>query len=354
MLNTQTNDENIYGRKLSQGFIDDLKHGILNQLLARIQNDYTLTLAIRNEYINVYYRGGSLLKVQRNLKKGFYKVEFDNNYLTDEQIDLKQFVQENARIESEQHTQDWITQLPLLKQAMDLKFASKGSDEREFQQLIFRENNISRLSNNTEYFFSDIEYSPEAIKSLGLKQFRFDMLGVEWLASQRKDGKSCRPVIMEIKYGDNAFNGTSGIKVHLDDIATFLKHKKSELIPQINGHMQQLRDLGLVSLGHGDHEQLENNTKQTVKNRHPIDIQMDAKPIVIFVFANTNPRSSKLFNLMEGLAQEIENHQQDFDVRFFVANFCGYAMHHINLLDVQQFQALLNILQEKKLEGKKK
>ena len=58
-------------RQLSQTFMDDLLNGCLNPLLKEVQEDDTLCLELRgnfdepnqkDEAINIYYRGGSLLK----------------------------------------------------------------------------------------------------------------------------------------------------------------------------------------------------------------------------------------------------------------------------------------------------
>ena len=37
--------------------------GLLNPILARANQDQTLMLAIRENYINVYYRGGNLIRI---------------------------------------------------------------------------------------------------------------------------------------------------------------------------------------------------------------------------------------------------------------------------------------------------
>ena len=46
-------------RRLSDHFIADLKVEILKALLDRVKADPTLCLEIRDEYINIYYRGGN-------------------------------------------------------------------------------------------------------------------------------------------------------------------------------------------------------------------------------------------------------------------------------------------------------
>ena len=57
---------------------------------------------------------------------------------------------------------------------MDYHFSVKWKLEREFQQLVARENNRSAISNQTEYFITDIELADE--------QSRFDMLALKWRA----------------------------------------------------------------------------------------------------------------------------------------------------------------------------
>jgi hypothetical protein len=50
-------------RGLSNKFINDLKIGILNPFLIAVMDDDKLNLEIRNNYINIYYRGGNLLRI---------------------------------------------------------------------------------------------------------------------------------------------------------------------------------------------------------------------------------------------------------------------------------------------------
>jgi len=69
-------------RKLSEKFMNDLKpEGILNPILTKVKEDQTLMLAIRNDYINIYYRGGNILKVKKHSKD--YPTFFDKKYVDD-------------------------------------------------------------------------------------------------------------------------------------------------------------------------------------------------------------------------------------------------------------------------------
>ena len=78
--------------------------------------------------------------------------------------------------------------------------------------MVARENNNSTISNESEYFVSDIEFADPGLGA------RFDMLAIRWLASQRKDGSNCRAALIEMKYGDGALGGSAGLLKHLQDI----------------------------------------------------------------------------------------------------------------------------------------
>ena len=79
-----------YTRRLSAAFMTDLKAGgKLSPLLTRIKEDDTLLLAIRDNYVNIYYRGGSLFKIEVVSgpsaafpdSQSIYRVKFDMNYI---------------------------------------------------------------------------------------------------------------------------------------------------------------------------------------------------------------------------------------------------------------------------------
>ena len=65
-------------RKLNDLFLSDLEEGCLCSLLAEVQRDDSLCLELRGTYINLYYRGGNILRVDQ--EANFYKVFFDINY----------------------------------------------------------------------------------------------------------------------------------------------------------------------------------------------------------------------------------------------------------------------------------
>ncbi len=56
-------------RGLYKEFMADLESGFLKELLELVKNDYTLDLQIRENYINIYYRSGNILRVKADNKK---------------------------------------------------------------------------------------------------------------------------------------------------------------------------------------------------------------------------------------------------------------------------------------------
>ena len=68
-------------RKLFVKFMDDLVNsdGMLHPILTRVKKDHTLMLAIRENFINIYYRGGNILNIKEH-HKGFYQASFDDQY----------------------------------------------------------------------------------------------------------------------------------------------------------------------------------------------------------------------------------------------------------------------------------
>lgn len=89
----------------------------------------------------------------------------------------------------------------------------------------------------------------------------------------------------------------------------------------IGRQFDQLRALGLLGHTHSD----------AVKT-----IDMVEKPEVVFILANHNPRSGKLLKILDKI--ELPD---NFDLRFFVANFAGYGMHEACMLELADFRELV-------------
>jgi len=308
-------------RKLSESFMDALlkPDRLLHPILERIKLDHTLMLSIRKGYINIYYRGGNILRIKEH-PKGSYSAFFDNKY---NKFDLPMPALP-ATIESLLEARKWVDSFQDLKGVMDFYFSELSKPEREFQQLVARENNFSTIANQSEYFVSDIEFSDSALGA------RFDILALRWLVSQRKKTGSCKPALIEMKYGDNALSGSAGVLKHLRDIDSLISdgEKYKALLKTMERQFNQLDKLGLLRFNR-------------VANWTKIQLDASEKPEVIFILANHNPRSSKLDTILNDPKIDAYDHSSNFDLKFYVASFAGYALHADCMITLSQFRGLL-------------
>jgi hypothetical protein len=311
-------------RGLKREFVNDLKNpdGLLRPILDRVKQDHTLLLAIREDSINVYYRGGNLVRIEEQQKGISYCAFFDPEYNK-----RRLTIPECPRtIRSKEDSRLWVRAFPQLKETMDLFFVDRRKPEREFQQLVARENNFSTVSNETEYFIVDIEHEED--RNAGA---RFDMLAIRWLASDRRDGSRCQASLIEMKYGDGALGGKSGLVKHLDDIHNLVSDpaKYADLISMMTAQFNQLDELGLLTFN---------------RARGGVEIKLDPKnrPEVIILLANHNPRSTKLARILNDPAVLQYQESSVLDLRFFVSSFAGYGMHRDSILGLDEFRQLLS------------
>lgn len=308
-------------RTLSPVFMNDLLQpdGLLHPILERIKQDHTLMLAIRKDYINIYYRGGNILRVKKQ-DNGNYSAFFDSKYnkFGFPIPDLP------GTIESKEDVARWITSLQDLKCLMDFFFSKHNKPEREFQQLVVRENNFSAIANESEYFIADIEIAGSTPGA------RFDILAIRWLASQRNSSSNCLPVIIEMKYGDGALSGNAGVLKHLQDIHALISDtdKYKKLLHSMELQFNQLDELGLI-------------TFNRAANWTKFEFAASEKPEVIFIFANHNPRSTKLSTILNDPEIDAYDHSSLFDLKFYVSGFAGYALHADCMVTLAQFRKLL-------------
>jgi len=308
-------------RALSEKFMQDLlrEDGMLHPVLERVRKDQTLMLAIRENYVNIYYRGGNILRITEKMY-GSYKAEFNDEY---DKCDYG-LPDSPSLIKAREDAEKWIISFPYRKEVMDEYFSTHEKTEREFQQVIARVNNQSVISNESEYFITDIEFADSALKA------RFDMTSICWPASNRKTGNHCRAALIEMKYGDAAINGTSGLIKHLEDMAVLIsdKDRYARLLSMMESQFNQLDQLGLLKFNKG-----------TIEAKVKLDPEV--KPEVIFILANHNPRGSKLKDILGDIKMEKFEFSTLFDLRFFVASFSGYGMHVRNMLSLSEFRKLL-------------
>lgn len=234
-------------RHINTKFINDLTCGELAYFLEKVKsNRSSLSLEVRNGYINIYYKGGNLLKITQKSKG--YSFHFDAKYCNNKGNDQNFKLLNNLRSND---TESYIKHFDLIMREMDSWFAEHPKEERDYQHRL--------LVNNPEII--DIEYQ------IG-HSMRLDML-------MFKDGDL---FIVENKFGTGAIGGTAGLSKHYSDICKILgdSNIREEIIDSICHISEAKQALGL--------------NKSTIEKSNITRMQ------ILFLLANYNSNSQTLNN----------------------------------------------------------
>ena len=197
-------------------FADNFKKSLLYKFY--LEHSDELILAIRNGYISLYYNCDCIARVDfRSNGKACCKI---NKFYVDGM--------EKADYWDEK---DIIEQYDSIKQKSD----SRNSDEKKMQQKLFLSSNHNPSS---KWFCLDIEwkkqFSNRTVSENNGFNGRFDIVAVS------KDTPH-KIALIELKYGDKALGGKSGILKHVSDFYMFcekgyFKEFKQEIIDIIESY----------------------------------------------------------------------------------------------------------------------
>ncbi len=280
-------------RQISEKMLNAFLSGKLSSLLEAVKKDDTLDLELRGDSVNIYYRGGSIFEIKE--RKNSFSISFDTNYCRGYSTSLR----------GNPSPAEAVAKLPFYKQAMDWWFHEHPKYEREFQQVIVRENNNhGKISNGTDYYIVDIEFVDD--------NARFDMVALKWLSdgAVRKDTSRISLALIEVKYGDGALKGTGGIEKHLDDFQAFLSDKKkvNDFCQDMSLVFSQKCRLGLVD----------------GLNERQYDVKISSsKPEVILIFANHDPESK----ILPAVLKKVELKKYPFSILVANASYMGYGLY---------------------------
>jgi len=312
-------------RILSNQFIIDLKSGPLNSILVRAKVDRTLLFLIREETVNLYFRGSSLAKISAG--KNGYQVIVDPGYFKyGEEAPLKF----PFPIQNIEDAQVFVRSIPNIKNAIDLFLSEHPKDEREFQQLVIRDNNENSSANATDYLICDMEYTHSQYTSM-----RFDMIAAHWPSqpAKRKKLDNLELAIIEMKFGDKALQGDgkttdgAGILKHWEDLLESRNHL-AFLRLEMEQSTRQLAELGLLTISEMDRE--DRTEKIAFADSGVIDW--------ILLLANHDPESEILLRELERLALKIrETPDAPYRVKIAVATFMGYGLFDQGLIPLEDF-----------------
>lgn len=306
--------------------------GILHPALAAVRRDETLMLGLRGGYVSIYYRGANLLSI-KPASGGGYRAIINDAYDT-EGILFGRFAAPDAAgslslpLEDADQTKAIVALFDELKGLVDRHPKLRSAHEREFQQLVVRENNRTRMAGSSHYFITDMEHANG--------DARFDMLGVRWLHNERKRGDRLVPVIFEMKYGEQALEGDAGMAKHLNDMLPRLMSGefRATLRANVSAQFTQLQVLGLLNF----------NRSEAISQFTAVEDKIQ----LIFVLSGYNPRSTKLKGVLKDVNLVMAAQQDGLaasglsvDLRFFHASFCGYSMHEESMLTLDETQRVL-------------
>ena len=278
-------------RKLSTTFLACLKSGFLSPITKYVRDDHDLNLEIRDGYINIYYKGNSLLKLTEIGSLLHYKAEIHRKFLENVNIALDF---------SESTTPEFVKSIPLIKE--NINRYGQNSLELEYEQMIIRANNFERR-NNTEYFIVDKQYT--------VKEGRFDLTGIYWNRNKRRRNQEVPVCLMEIKFALNA-----DIQEIHDQLAKYydaVKGNAAGIAEELEGIFKQKLALNLY-----------NQTADRVRAMKTLTFSKDIDKFqFILVFVDYNQNSS-LLNL-----EQVSKLPFAKQIKVFRTGF-GMWQHNVN------------------------
>jgi hypothetical protein len=224
------------GRGLDDDFIKQLK-GPYKDIIEYKKKRDNIFFGIRNNYINLYVCGGSLLKIEKK-DKDRYIASVDSNYVQEQvsysKADINDSVVsvreqlEKINGKSIENISDWVKLLDKL-QAIVVEYqygrcTSKKPERRQPKLPVHREKilqqNIVQCINqkNSKYFAYDMEYTIE-----GAKDYRYSGNGIpicnrnpvtmgraDILVAKMNDDNCYNIIFVEVKDGTGAYGGVKG------------------------------------------------------------------------------------------------------------------------------------------------
>ena len=232
-------------RRLEEQLYASMKEGKWKELLEYVREDDMLCMELRGTRADVYYRGCLLFSIKEDGLE--YNTEYKN--------DKKEYTFEhNPKLEV------LLDSIPYYKQNIDFWFYKKGENgnqkqpyEREFEQLILRENNSNKLGNKTDYWILDMEYNCNE-GSIAAKP---DLIAIKNTRSSRTPSAMKKPhrlAFIEVKYGDGAYLGSAGVQKHLEDYVEILENQeiRNKIAEDMEQVFRQKKEMGLIPGSHGD------------------------------------------------------------------------------------------------------
>lgn len=309
-------------RRLTDNLFNALNDGKLHSLLEYVQNDDTLDMEFRYNYITIYYRGGALLTVEEIESEntdGEKKYRYNWKGITKKYL-LTSKLKHNAK-QFEEY-------IPEAKHIID-RYICIGSKnhlgEKEIQQLVVKENNYSPNSNDTDYFIVDMEYKYALTEE---RDVRFDLIAIRWDSNgnaRKKDEVSL--AIIEVKQGYQSVTSSTsspGLWMHQKDFEAFVDKKKKE--KSLEAFCKDMVDIFKQKCA----LRLIKGNDRMGKMKIEDDIKWSPDIEFICLLANYKESSS---NFIAELMGEEDNNSMK-PCKIIVSNYTGYGLFANNIIDI--------------------
>lgn len=292
-------------RSISTTLFDKLnEEGIYHEITELVKIDPYLDMEMRGEDgVMIYYRGGKILTIHEQLGL----IGLDENYYTkDDDTNLTP------------HVENILDYLCKAKHIIDVHESREKSKlaEKEFQQRVVYENNLSANADNTDYFIADVEWADN--DTLG---GRADIVAFRWNHMEHRK-RILQLTLIEVKQGDGAIETyetknkkgelmlSAGLCKHYDDYLRFKENKDyvKDVAKDMLIVLKQKKELGLIK----------GLDKLFVSGEKEVEPELIDKPEFIFLLANYHHYSSALKSESEKLPD---------DSLFYLSSFMGYGLY---------------------------
>ena len=292
-------------RSISTTLFDKLnEEGIYHEITELVKIDPYLDMEMRGEDgVMIYYRGGKILTIHEQLGL----IGLDENYYTkDDDTNLTP------------HVENILDYLCKAKHIIDVHESCEKSKlaEKEFQQRVVYENNLSANADNTDFFIADVEWADN--DTLG---GRADIVAFRWNHMEHRK-RILQLTLIEVKQGDGAIETyetknkigelmlSAGLCKHYDDYLRFKENKDyvKDVAKDMLIVLKQKKELGLIK----------GLDKLFVSGEKEVEPELIDKPEFIFLLANYHHYSSALKSESEKLPD---------DSLFYLSSFMGYGLY---------------------------
>lgn len=281
-----------------------------------VKIDPYLDMEMRGEDgVMIYYRGGKILTVHE--QKGL--IGLDEEYYSKDDIRLEPQI-DNI----------W-EYLSKAKHVVDVHESGKKKKlvEKEFQQRVVYENNLSANAENTDYFVADVEWADN--DTLG---GRADIVAFRWNHMEHKK-RLLQLTLIEVKQGAGAISTyettnkkgekviSAGLQKHYEDFINFKNNKDyvTEVSKDMLVVLRQKYNLGLIK---GLDKLFSSGNKEMIP-------ELTEEPDFIILLANYHHYSTALQSESEFMPDEC---------RFYLSSFTGYGLYKDFVFSKKQMEQM--------------